>query len=169
MMRTHDHRAFILLRALPLLLAAACDKGPSVPRTYVPVECGQGNGQAAQAAIDQAGGTVTVRGHTLTVPAQAVNARTTFTITERAAGHIGVEVEPHGTQFGRNATLTLSFGRCGGSPAGFQDLRVVEVRSGSTEIIRVLPSEVNTQARTVTTTGLNHLSGYLVGGNRTEQ
>lgn len=157
------------LCALALLLAAGCRKGPSSTNAYVPVECGQGNGQSNAVAIGDAGGTVTMGGHSLTVPAQAVSGRTTFTITERAAGHIGVEVEPHGTQFAKNATLTLSFGRCGGNPAGFEDLRVVEVRRGSTEIIRVLPSVVNTQARTVTTTGLQHLSGYLVGGNRTEQ
>jgi hypothetical protein len=170
MMRNpRNRRTFVLLRALPLLLAAAACRDTSGPRDYDPVECGQGNGQAAEAAIDAAGGTVTVNGHSLTVPAQAVSARTTFSITERAAGHIGVEVQPHGTQFAQNATLTLSFARCGGEPAGFKDLRVVEVRSGTTEVIRVLPSVVNTQTRTVTTTGLNHLSGYLVGGNRTEE
>lgn len=157
----------IVLRALPLLLMVGCRSGPSAPRAYEPVECGQGSGQSAAAGVDVAGGTITVGGHALILPAQAVTSRTTFTITERAAGHIGVEVEPHGTQFGRNATLVLSFARCGGSPAGFQDLRVVEVRQGTTEIIRVMPSVVNVQARTVTTTGLQHLSGYLIGGNRT--
>jgi hypothetical protein len=160
------------LRALPLLvlpLAAACKEGPSAARTYEPVECGQGSGQSAAAGVDGAGGTITVGGHSLILPPQAVTSRTTFTITERAAGHIGVEVEPHGTQFGRNAMLVLSFARCGGSPAGFRDLRVVEVRKGTTEVIRVMPSVVNVQARTVTTTGLEHLSGYLIGGNRTEE
>jgi hypothetical protein len=160
------------LRALPLLvlpLAAACKHGPSAGITYEPVECGQGTGQSAAAGVDGTGGTVTVGGHSLILPAQAVTSRTTFTITERAAGHIGVEVEPHGTQFGRSATLVLSFARCGGLPAGFDDLRVVEVRKGTTEVIRVMPSVVNAQARTVTTTGLEHLSGYLIGGNRTDE
>ncbi|HEU4885176.1 MAG TPA: hypothetical protein VFT45_23140 [Longimicrobium sp.] len=160
------------LRVLPLLvlpLAAACKDGPSAARTYEPVECGQGTGQSAAAGVDAAGGTITVGGHALILPAQAVTSRTTFTITERAAGHIGVEVEPHGTTFGRSATLVLSFARCGGLPAGFDDLRVVEVRQGTTEVIRVMPSVVNAETRTVTTTGLQHLSGYLIGGNRSEE
>ncbi|WP_420126075.1 hypothetical protein [Longimicrobium sp.] len=158
------------LCALALLLVAGCSKAPSATSAYVPVECGQGNGQSRAAEIGEGGGSVAVGPHTLIVPPQALSGRTTFTITERAAGHIGVEVEPHGTPFAKNATLILSFARCGGPPAGFQDLRVVEVqRNGRTEIIRVMPSTVNVQERTVTTTGLRHLSGYLIGGNRTEE
>jgi hypothetical protein len=169
-MRSSTPLRFSVLRALPLLvlpLAAACKEGPSVSSAYEPVECGQGNGQSAAVAIDGAGGTVSVRGHSLVVPPQSVTARASFSITERQAGHIGVEVEPHGTQFAKGATLTLSFARCGGPPGGFEDLRVVEVRRGSTEVIKVLPSVVNPQTQTVTAT-LEHLSGYLIGGNRSE-
>ena len=74
------------------------------------------------------------------------------------AKHVGVEVEPHGQRFGRNATLQLSFARCGGHPAGFRNLRIVEVGRGPTDVIRALP--------TVRTDGLNHLSGYIIGTNR---
>jgi hypothetical protein len=169
MRSTRQPLRFPALVAIALLLAAGCSKGPSATNAYVPVECGQGNGQSNTVAIDQGGGSVTVGGHTLTIPAQALSARATFSITERAAGHIGVEVEPHGTQFARNATLTLSVARCGGPPSGFEDLRVVEVQRGGTKIIRVLPSTFDPQTRTVTTTGLQHLSGYLIGGNRTEE
>lgn len=161
----HRRRLRSLLVGTPLLLASACGDGTGIrTNQYQPLVCATGDGSTATAVIGAAGGRVTVRGHSLTVPASAVGSPTTFRITERAATFIGVEVEPHGQAFGRNATLTLSYARCGGNPAGFQNLRVVEVRSGTTDIIRVLPSAVDSAGRTVSTASLNHLSGYLIAG-----
>ncbi len=161
-----NRRPLVLLRrALPLLLIGACKSdSPAGPNDYTPLVCGQGNGTSAQAAIDAQGGTVTVRGHSLTVPAGAVSARTEFTITEVQTDFVRVEVQPHGTKFGKNATLVLSYARCGGNPNGYGDLRIVEVVSGSTKVIRVMPSQVDSATRTVRTTGLDHLSGYLIAG-----
>jgi hypothetical protein len=160
----HRRPLVLLRRALPLLLIGACKGDGSGPNDYTPLVCGQGNGESAQVAIDGLGGTVTVRGHTLTVPAGAVSARTEFSITEAQAGHIGVEVQPHGTKFNSNATLVLSYARCGGNPSGYSGLRVVEVTSGTTKVIRGMPSQVDSATRTVRTTGLDHLSGYLIAG-----
>lgn len=170
-MSTPHRRPLVLLRrALPLLLIGACKSdGGLGPNDYAPLQCGQGNGAAASNAIGPEGGTVTVRGHSLTVPAGAVNARTEFSITEDRTGYIGVEVLPHGTQFLKDATLSLSYGRCGGNPAGFRDLRILEVESGTTRPKRVMPTVVDSATRTVRTSRLNHLSGYLVGGNRQSQ
>jgi hypothetical protein len=159
-------RPLALLLGTLLLLAPACDNasGILINNQYQPLACAAGDGSTVTATIGSAGGRVAVRGHSLTVPASAVDNPTTFRITERSATHIGVEIEPHGQAFGRNATLTLSYARCGGNPAGFQNLRVVEVRPGTTEFIRVLPSAVDSVGRTVTTTSLDHLSGYLIAG-----
>lgn len=165
-MPTPRRRPLVLLRrALPLLLIAGCKRDTVGPEDYTPLVCGQGNGASAANAIGAEGGTVTVRGHSLIVPAGAVNARTTFTITEAQAGHIGVEVLPHGTKFDKNATLALSIARCAGNPNSYSNLRILEVESGTTRAIRVLPTQLDSATRTVRTTGLNHLSGYLVGGN----
>ena len=162
---THHRRLRSLLLGTPLLLAAACGDGTG-PRTnqYDPLVCGRGDGSTATAEVGSAGGRVVVRGHSLSVPAQAVTSPTRFSITERDTTYVAVEVQPHGQAFARNATLTLSYARCGRQPAGYQNLRIVEVRSGTTSIIRVLPSAVDSTSRTVTTTGLNHLSGYLIAG-----
>ncbi|HEX5872761.1 MAG TPA: hypothetical protein VFY65_20160 [Longimicrobium sp.] len=146
------------------LLAAACGKGSVAPGDYTAVQCGQGTSQSRAAEIGQQGGTVSVADHSLIVPPEALNGRVPFTITEIPGGYLGVELGPDGTRFARNATLRLSFARCGGNPAGFSNLRVVQVERGTARIIRVLPSTVDTQARTVTTTGLDHLSGYLISG-----
>jgi hypothetical protein len=164
-MPTSHRRSLVLLRrALPLLLVGACSRDSVGLNDYRPLECGQGNGAAAAVAIGPEGGTVTVRGHSLTVPAGAVNARTPFSITEDRTGYIGVEVRPHGTQFLKDATLSLSYGRCGGNPAGFRNLRIVEVDSGTTKVRRVMPTVVDSATRTVRTSRLNHLSGYLIAG-----
>lgn len=161
----HRRRLHSLLLATPLLLAAACRNSTgSRPSEYEPLVCGRGDGSTATAEVGPAGGRVAVRGHSLSVPAQAVTSSTRFSITERDTTYVAVEVQPHGQPFARNATLTLSYARCGGQPFGYQNLRIVEVKSGTTDVIRVMPSTVDSTSRTVSTAGLNHLSGYLIGG-----
>lgn len=160
----------VLARGIPLVLLAACSSGNSIgpkPTAYEPIVCGRGNGASAANAVGEGGGTVTVNGHALSVPAGAVNGRTTFRITEREDGHVGVEVEPHGTRFRRPAMLTLNYQRCGPDADRFSELRILEVRSGTTQVLRTLPTRVDAQKRMVTAQ-LDHLSGYLIGTNRAE-
>jgi hypothetical protein len=160
-------RLTLLLCGMPLLLSLACSNGGIGPREYTLLECSPVNGASASAAIGPEGGTVTVGGHSLTLPANAVSSRVTFRMVERQDKYVGVEVEPHGTQFNRDATLTLGYGRCG-NPNGSRNFQILEVRSGTTQVLRALPVTVDSAKRTVSTTRLNHLSGYLVGGNRAE-
>lgn len=175
-MRTHGfHVRTRIIHVVPLLIAAACAShaggggggggGDGRRISTTPLECSRGSGQSATAEIGEAGGTVSVRGHSLTVPPGALNGRTPFTITEWESGYVGVEVGPHGMQFARNATLTLSYARC---PGSYRNLTIVHVREQGKETVQALPTTVDPQARTVTTQGLQHLSGYLVGGNREE-
>lgn len=176
-MRSIHHRSplTVVLRALPLLLTAACashaapvpDSGRGATGKPVAVVCGRGTGQSRAQPIGVRGATVAVDRHSLTVPEGGVGASTTFTITEVASPAIRVELGPSGTRFGTPATLTLSFARCGGVPRGFRDLQILQV-DGNDSVIAVLPSTVDPRARTVSAP-LQHLSGYLVGGNRTEQ
>lgn len=157
-----------VLRALPVLLAAACAGHGAPPDgggnrgAYRLVECGMGTGADVAAEIGNRGGMVGVRGHSLEVP-EGLAARR-FSITERATAHIGVEVEPHGASFnGKRATLVLSYARCGGFPAGFTNLQIVETPPGGRDILRTLPSTVDEAKQTVTAT-TEHLSGYLIAG-----
>jgi hypothetical protein len=173
-MRSTHHPAprTLALRALPLLLAAACashdppwpDTGGGAAGRPVAVVCGRGNGESQARAIGAGGGTVAVDRHSLAVPAGGVGARTTFTIMEVASPTIRVELGPDGTTFESPATLTLSFARCGGLPRGFKDLQILQV-DGNDSVIAALPSTVDVRARTVSAP-LQHLSGYLIGGNR---
>lgn len=165
---THQNtrRRLALLCGMALMLGAACRGDGTGTREYTLLECGSGSGTAASVAIGSEGGTVTAGGNALIVPPGAVSGRVTFRITERADRYVGVEVEPHGTQFAQNATLVLSYGGRCGNPAGSRNLQILEVASGTTRIIRALPVTVDSVTRTVRTTRLNHLSGYLIGSNR---
>ncbi|MBW3571257.1 MAG: hypothetical protein KY467_09135 [Gemmatimonadetes bacterium] len=178
MRKPRNPAVFRVICGLPVLFAAACSGGHAPPapppaggpelRTHAahtPLECGEGSGQTATAEIGEQGGTVAVRGHALAVPANAVSTRTPFTLTEERGPYVRVEVGPHGTRFGRNATLTLSYARCPGNPGAVRQLTILEVRSGTVDVIRALPSVVDSVARTVSTPALDHLSGYLIGGN----
>jgi hypothetical protein len=172
-MRTTHHPSprTLALRALPLLLAAACaSHGTPVPDTdFVPggrpvaVHCGRGDGHWDKRVIGPGGGTVSVDRHSLIVPPNAVNGRTDFTILEVASSSIRVELGPDGTTFERPAVLELSFARCGRLPRGFKNLHILQVDANDS-VIAVLPSTVDRGRRTVRAQ-LPHLSGYLIGGN----
>lgn len=172
-MRTTHHPSprTLALRALPLLLAAACaSHGTPVPDTdFVPggrpvvVHCGRGNGRSDAERIGPRGGTVEVDRHSLTVPAGAVDTSTSFTIMEVPSRSILVEVGPSGTTFQDSAKLTLSYARCGGFPRGFKHLQILQVDANDS-VIAVLPSTVDKRRKTVSAE-LQHLSGYLIGGN----
>ncbi|HYW12391.1 MAG TPA: hypothetical protein VE871_10540 [Longimicrobium sp.] len=161
-------RRLALACMTPLLLTVACWDDGTSPRDYTPLVCAGGTGASASSTIGPAGGTVTVNGNSLIVPAGALSSAVTFRITERGDRSVGVEVQPHGTQFSKDATLALSYARCG-NLAGYKDFRIVEVDSGTTRVLRTLPSQVDSATRTVRTTRLNHLSGYLIGSNRSSE
>jgi hypothetical protein len=163
-----SRRPFPLLCGITLMLGVACKGDGTGPRDYRPLTCAAGTGATSSSAIGPAGGTVTVNGNSLTVPAGALTSTVTFRIIERQDRSVGVEVEPHGTQFSKDATLALSYARCG-QPDGYKQLRVMEVETGTTRVIRTLPSQVDSATRTVRTTRLDHLSGYLIGTNRTPE
>lgn len=167
---THQssRRPFALLCGIALMLGTACKDDGTGPREYKPLACAGGTGASGSSAIGPAGGTLTVNGNSLIVPAGALTSTVTFRIIERQDRTAGVEVEPHGTQFRQDATLALSYARCG-TPGGFRDFRIMEVETGTTRVIRTLPSQVDSATRTVRTTRLDHLSGYLIGTPRSAE
>jgi hypothetical protein len=64
----------------------------------------------ASAAIGPRGGTLSLRGlnTTFVVPAGALTARTTITVTALAGRRVVFTMTPHGTQFAKPAILTMS-------------------------------------------------------------
>ena len=157
-----------MLRGTPILLLAAC--GGTSNRFKPPtgqdqlVQCGRGSGSTATAEVGPAGGRVSVARHSLRIPPQAVGNATAFRITELDSAYVGVEVQPHGAAFNHDATLTLSYARCGGFPQGFDSLIIVQVNPGNNAVIEKFPTSINRDSSTVSTSGLKHLSGYLIAG-----
>lgn len=157
-----------LFRASPMLVVVACASAspPQPPERVIGfLECGTPPTEAlAVSVVEPAGDSLSVRGHVFRLNAGSVRGRQRFEVAERRSMHVGVDIQPHGYRFSAPATLTLSYARCaGGLPAGFRPA-IVEVRPGSTIPVGLpLPTEVNTEARTVTA-HIEHLSGYLIAG-----
>lgn len=155
-----------LLHASPLLLVACASAGPPPPppRVVGLLECGEAPSEASAASVvDSRGDALAVRGHVFRLSPGAVPGRERFEMSERRTRHVGVDITPHGFRFAGEATITLSYARCGTLPAGFNPA-IVEVRPGSTVTVGMpLPSEWNAEARTVTAR-IEHLSGYLISG-----
>lgn len=164
----HLRRLRWLLRGTAILLLAACGGHSSrlkpPPGQYRLVQCGRGDGSTGTAHVGPAGGRVSVNRHSLSIPPQAVGNATAFRITELDSAYVGVELQPHGTAFSRDATLTLSYARCGGFPPGFDSLVIVQVNPGNNAVIESFPTSINRDSSTVSTSGLKHLSGYLIAG-----
>ena len=158
----------ILLRAAPLLLVGACASPQVGPdESYALVRCPPVTASLAEAEVGPGGDSLVVRGHKLVLRAGAVGRPIRFRVRDRHTGYAGVDIEPHGTSFGTPAELTLSYAGCT-IPAGFDPI-VAEVRPGTTTIVGY-PDIIrkNPAARTVTAR-LPHLSGYLIGSNRTPE
>ena len=156
-----------LLRIVPLL-AVACATAAPAPRGVTLLECRAAPNEAfASAVVDQAGDALHVRGHRFRLPPGAVRGRERFRVTDRRTANVGVDIVPHGYRFARPAEITLSYAACDDVPAD-AELVIVEVRPGTTiPVGDPLESKVDRQARTVTAS-IEHLSGYLIGSNRTE-
>ena len=118
--------------------------------------------------IGPAGGTVAVRGSRLQVPEAAVGKGLRFVLLEPASDTVRVEVRPD-VPFQRPATLTISYARCPDPlPVDPDSLRIYRRTRGQWTDLGG-PVEVDRDARTVTTRGLDHLSQYAVGsGGRTD-
>ena len=160
-----------LIRISPLLVIACASGGgpPAAPplRGFELLRCGPVSPASAEAEVDARGDTLRVRGHRFVLPPRAVNGRVPFVMRERTTGHVGVDIRPDGTRFQQPAELTLSYARCDNLPRDFVPAGV-EVDHGGTRMVgKPLPGTVDTEARTVTVE-IEHLSGYLLGGNRAE-
>ena len=114
--------------------------------------------------IGPAGGSVTLNGHRLDVPAGAVTQDVRFTITVLPAAFLKVRIEADGKpnfDFQVPASLTLSFARC--APADPNEpLGIFKIDLRNDAVLKRLGGEVDRQAQTITAK-LDGLSGYSVG------
>jgi hypothetical protein len=124
------------------------------------------------AVIGAAGGSLSLLGHTVTVPAGAVGAPTLFSLLQLPNGYIEVEVlalvfDPlsglrdvgsHGFLDGKTVGLTLSYA---GATNVSDPSRLLILRMLPNGTVQPLPSVVDTTAQTVTVQ-LEHFSRYCM-------
>lgn len=182
-----------MLRLAPLLLLAllSCDPGtdpggplPLEPRRTEEVEAGQdltlvsgspldlGGLLQATAVIGPGGGTLSLGGFTLTVPAGAVTLPTVFTLVPLLNGLVEVDLQAllptllggvldvgaAGFPEGKEVTLTMSYA---GAEGVGDPQRLLIVHRRADGVLEPLESRVDTALRTVTVE-LEHFSRYCM-------
>jgi len=128
---------------------------------------------SASATIGVFGGQISLPGAgiTVVVPAFAVTAPTTITVTAVAGNQVAYEFEPHGTRFLAPLVVTQSLAgtsvdRPGYSgtlyAAYFADLSALDPLGGTALVDEILRSSLDKKLGT-TTFLITHFSGYLLG------
>jgi len=151
--------AFLLDDASQILTATG-ETVESTVKTVVSglVECNVSNTYSASQLIGPQGGVLRVGPHKLYVPAYAVREPVLITATAPAGKYVEVRFEPHGLQFQRPISLTMSYADCAIlSPYG---LRIAYV-DDNLDILEVLLSLPNPFSRTVTGK-VDHFSRYML-------
>lgn len=180
------------LLALPavLLVAACAVDAPSAPATVsaagtLPLAaksspavtgtllaCPTDVGVEGSATIGRDGGTLTVDGYSLVVPAGAVPRETEFRISAPASQVLEVEISADKRKdykFKAPVTVTLSYARCADSALPADALTAWWIDAATKSKLGEMPATDDRAARTITFS-TDHLSGYAIayrngGGN----
>ena len=112
------------------------------------------------ATIGPDGGSISAGPHTLTIPAGALSAPVTITMTAPTGrGVNAVEFAPEGLQFARSASLTMSYANC--TLLGNLLPKRIAYVSSNLDILYYILSLDNILAKRVTGQ-VNHFSDYVV-------
>jgi hypothetical protein len=164
-MRTFSGIRRVLLRAVPFVALGCTARAypDDVPQDVILLRCTPQPEAEATAVTGPAGDTLYVGRNRLVILPETVVGPTRFTMQERTDGYVGVEISSAASGFRRPLQLTLSYAQCDSLPLEPSRLKIYYVQGE--RVIAAIPSEVNVAAQTVTTVQIDHLSGYLVGGN----
>lgn len=123
------------------------------------VACNRQSYDFEQKVIGPNGGSISVNGHTLTIPAGALSRNVTISATAPSGYVASVDFEPEGLQFAKAAKLTLDYSSC---PLGrLQLFKHVAYTTDNYTIIDLLGSLDNILTMKVST-DLHHFSRYAV-------
>jgi hypothetical protein len=113
------------------------------------------------ATIGSEGGKISAGPHTLVIPAGALSAPTTITMTVPTGLSVdAVRFQPEGLRFAKPASLTMSYANC--SLLGVLLPKKIVYTSDALQILETLLSLDNIFTRKVTGQ-VNHFSDYVVG------
>jgi len=129
----------------------------------MPIKCETEETLSTTATITPLGGIVSIGGTTISLPAGAVLAPTTFTVTVPASRYMEVDISAAGTDhflFEQPVVVTIDYSRCT-HPKSLRPLTVWYWDSGTGELLENMAGVDNKLVRTMTFT-TTHLSGYVI-------
>jgi hypothetical protein len=115
---------------------------------------------SAGALIGKDGGTIQVGPHEVTIPRGALSGPVYITATSPSEKVARVTLQPHGLQFDKPATLTMSYAHCT-VVSSLLPKKIAYVQGGTLELINYLPSLDNLLQKEVSAK-LDHFSDYVL-------
>ncbi|HXG96439.1 MAG TPA: hypothetical protein VNJ06_04915 [Gemmatimonadales bacterium] len=166
----------LIAPALLLIAALACtDRSPTSVAPVAPpqadligsllaptglLKCSDLPYASSKATIGPDGGSISAGPHTLMIPAGALSAPTTITMTAPTGRGVNVvEFAPAGLQFARSASLTMSYSNC--SLLGTLLPKRIAYTSSSLDVLYYILSLDNIFSKRVTGQ-VNHFSNYAI-------
>jgi hypothetical protein len=108
--------------------------------------------------IGPAGGEINLGPHSLKVPAESLDRDVAITAAVAAGQHVRIELQPHGLQFAKPASLTLNYEHCSSRPP---KARYVAYVDDLGNVLELLDVNSHRSGRDVETR-LKHFSGYAI-------
>ena len=128
------------------------------------VECPSNNTVSTQALVGLLGGTVTLGGTKISIPAGALTLPTLITVTVPASQYMEIDVRANDLTsflFQKEVTVTIDYSRCSRSDMDKAQLSVWHIDPQDHSLLENMGGTDDKNARSITfTTG--HLSGYAV-------
>jgi hypothetical protein len=128
------------------------------------IQCSRADFDFRLALLGPLGGLLSLDGHSLFVPIDALLNLAFVTMREPATTNVEVDVRvnfrPH-WQFAKPVTVTLDYSRCEASDIGEGPVTVVEINSFTKEILREVGGVDNRDAEKISFE-TDHFSGYAV-------
>jgi hypothetical protein len=140
------------------LLGISLSSNPSL------ITCPAGAPQSATGLIGPLGGVIAAGNTQVVIPANAVLAPTSFTLSVPSSKYVEIEVTADGADhflFDLPVTVTIDYGRCGRSNLDRGLLSAWNIDPATKALLEQMPSVDNKLTRTVTFTTI-HFSGYAV-------
>ena len=150
---------------LPLFFLSCVDDGVSVPSGPKLLYCPNYLPRVGTLVADPLlGGTLTLSGTKVTIPAGAVSSVTTFLVTIPASQYMEVDVAAQGLTsflFNTPVTISIDYSRCNSPKADNRVLEAWHINTVTNALLEDMNGTDDKVARKVTfTTG--HLSGYAL-------
>jgi hypothetical protein len=154
-----------LFAALPLVFLSCFNDGPTVSTGPRLLNCPNYVPQVATLVADPIlGGTLTLAGTTVSVPAGAVSSLTTLIVTIPVSQYMEIDVSAQGLTsflFNTPVTITVDYSRCTSPKSYNKTLDAWHINTVTKEFIEDMNGTDDKAARKVTfQTG--HLSGYAL-------